>query len=313
MTLPDTTPPTVSISAPANGSSVFGTVALSATASDNKTVTGLQFQIDGVNQGALQTAPPYAWSWDSRTVADGTHRIGAIAVDAAGNTSASTVSVLVANQPVIDAVVSSDQGASVTTVATSAFSTTTGNELLLAFISSGPATSSTTVKSVSGAGLTWVFVKRTNNQKGATEIWRAFATTALTNVAVTATLSQAATSSMTVVSFSNVDTSGTSGSGAIGATASATATSGSPAATLKTTRANSWVFGVGNDVDNPIGRTVGPNQQLVHQYMPPAGGTYWVQQTTTTIALSGTSVTINDTAPTGDRYNLTICEIRSRP
>jgi hypothetical protein len=36
-----------------------------------------------------------------------------------------------------------------------------------------------------------------------------------------------------------------------------------------------------------------------------------VQRMTNPVAAAGTSVTINDTAPTADRYNLTICEIRS--
>jgi hypothetical protein len=48
----DTTPPTVSISAPANGSTVSGTVTITATASDNVGVVGVQFKIDGVNFGS---------------------------------------------------------------------------------------------------------------------------------------------------------------------------------------------------------------------------------------------------------------------
>jgi hypothetical protein len=128
-------------------------------------------------------------------------------------------------------------------------------------------------------------------------------------VSVTATLSQAASSSLTVVSFSGVDPSGTAGSGAIGATKSANASTGAPTATITTTRANSWVFGVGDDWDNPIARTLGPGQTMVHQYMPPVGDTYWVQRTTGLIAVSGTSVTINAVAPTGDRYNLSVCEV----
>jgi hypothetical protein len=115
---------------------------------------------------------------------------------------------------------------------------------------------------------------------------------------------------MTVVSFSNVDTSGANGSGAIGATASANGASGAPSATLITTRNRSWVFGVGNDFDNPAARTLGSGQTLVHQYLAPVGDAYWVQRTTSVVPLSGTSVTISDTAPTGDRYNLAICEIR---
>ena len=148
-------------------------------------------------------------------------------------------------------------------------------------------------------------------QSGTSEIWRAFAPTALSNATVTATLSQAVVSSITVASFSNVDTSGTNGSGAIGAIASGSAGAGAPTATLVTTRANAWVFGVGNDFDNAIARTPGPNQTIVHQALPSVGDTYWVQRVTNPAAASGTTVTVNDTAPANHRYNLTICEIRS--
>ncbi len=46
---PDTTPPTVSITAPANGASVAGTTAVAAAASDNVGVAGVQFLLDGAN------------------------------------------------------------------------------------------------------------------------------------------------------------------------------------------------------------------------------------------------------------------------
>jgi hypothetical protein len=82
---------------------------------------------------------------------------------------------------------------------------------------------------------------------------------------------------------------------------------------LTTTRNNSWVFGVGNDYDNAIARTPGTGQTLVHQYLTPTGDTYWVQMQNAPTPLSGTSVSINDTAPTGDRYNLSICEILPAP
>jgi hypothetical protein len=52
---------------------------------------------------------------------------------------------------------------------------------------------------------------------------------------------------------------------------------------------------------------------MVHQLLSSNGDTYWVQRQTATTPLSGTSVTINDTAPTGDRYNLAICEILPAP
>jgi len=78
---------------------------------------------------------------------------------------------------------------------------------------------------------------------------------------------------------------------------------------LVTTRDNSWVFGVGNDFDNPINRTPAAGQVLVHSYLPPVGDTYWVQRQANITPLAGTSVSINDTAPTGDRYNLTSVEV----
>jgi hypothetical protein len=116
---------------------------------------------------------------------------------------------------------------------------------------------------------------------------------------------------MTVISFTGVDTTGTNGSGAIGNTASANAKTGAPTATLVTTRNNSWVFGVGNDYDNAIARTPGTSETVVHQDLTSTGDTYWVQMQNATTPLGGTSVTINDTAPTGDRYNLSIVEVRT--
>ncbi|MGZ5054304.1 MAG: Ig-like domain-containing protein [Methylobacter sp.] len=211
----------------------------------------------------------------------------------------------------IDATSSGDKGTATNTVSnTQAFSTSAGNELLLAFVSTDYLSgANTTVTGVSGAGLSWALVVRTNTQRGTSEIWRAFATAPLSNVTVTATLSQSVVSSITVMSFTGVDTSGTNGSGAIGATKSANASSGAPTATLITTRAGSWVLGGGNDYDNAIARTPGSNQNLVHQYLAPVGDTYWVQRQNSPTPLSGSSVTINDTAPTGDRYNLSIVEV----
>jgi hypothetical protein len=211
----------------------------------------------------------------------------------------------------IDAKVSADRAAAGTTIATSPFSTTAGNELFLVFVATDRknAANNAVVSSISGAGLTWVLVRRTNTQSGTAEIWRAFATSPLSAVTVTATLSQNVVSSLTVMSFAGVDPTGTNGSGAIGATGSGNASSGAPSASLVTTRNNSWVFGVGNDFDNAIARTPGSGQSLVHQYLPPVGDTYWVQMQNGPTAASGTTVTINDTAPTNDRYNLTICEV----
>jgi hypothetical protein len=221
-----------------------------------------------------------------------------------------TAQAVQASSLAIDAKVSKDAAAASTTVATAAFSTVASNELLLAFVSTDYLSgTNTTVKGISGAGLNWVLVLRTNVQSGTAEIWRAFAASPLTNVTVTATLSHSVVSSMTVVTFTGANTSGTNGSGAIGATKSANANPGAPSASLVTTQNGSWVIGVGNDYDNAIARTLGAGQTLIHQDLAPTGDTYWVQMQTSPTPLSGTTVTVNDTAPAKDRYNLSICEI----
>jgi hypothetical protein len=87
----------VSISAPANGATVSGSVTISANASDNVGVVGVQFQVDGVNLGSQDTTSPYSISWSSTSVANGSHTLSAIASDAAGNKSTATVTVNVSN------------------------------------------------------------------------------------------------------------------------------------------------------------------------------------------------------------------------
>jgi hypothetical protein len=95
---PDTTPPSVAVTAPAAGASVAGSVTLAASAADNVAVAGVQFRVNGVNVGAEVTAPPYYAAWNTTTVADGTHVVTAVARDAFSNTTASSpVSVTVSN------------------------------------------------------------------------------------------------------------------------------------------------------------------------------------------------------------------------
>ena len=86
----DTTAPTVSVSAPAAGATVSGVVAVTATASDDVGVSGVQFRLDGQNLGAEDTSAPYSTNWDTTTAAPGTHTLTAVARDAVGNTRTST-------------------------------------------------------------------------------------------------------------------------------------------------------------------------------------------------------------------------------
>ena len=106
----DTTPPQLSITAPAGGVTVYGTIQLTANATDNVGVTGVQFQLDGTtNLGTLLTGagPTYSYSWDTTTVADGNHTLTATASDAAGNQGSASIPITVSNgnaPPVISGV-----------------------------------------------------------------------------------------------------------------------------------------------------------------------------------------------------------------
>jgi hypothetical protein len=88
-TTSDTENPTVSLTSPASGSTVSGTVTLSANATDNSGVTGVTFLVDGVAVGSEDAAAPYSLSWNSASVANGQHTIAARARDGAGNTATS--------------------------------------------------------------------------------------------------------------------------------------------------------------------------------------------------------------------------------
>jgi hypothetical protein len=93
----DLTPPTVTLTSPAAGSTLVGTVALSAIASDNVAVTRVEFY-DGATLLEAVTTAPYGISWDTRSVANGAHVLTARAYDAVGqSTTSASVSVTVYN------------------------------------------------------------------------------------------------------------------------------------------------------------------------------------------------------------------------
>src|SRR5260370_37417718 len=88
---------------PANGSTISGTVTVSANATDNVGVAAIQFQLDGANLGAAVTGsgPSYSMSWDTTKASNTAHTLTAVASDAAGNTAtAVNISVTVSNTAV---------------------------------------------------------------------------------------------------------------------------------------------------------------------------------------------------------------------
>jgi thermitase len=93
----DTIAPSTTITAPAAGSTVSGSVTMTASATDNVGVTKVEGYVDGQLIGASATAPGN-FAWDTTAYANGTHSLQSIAYDAAGNVGKSaTVSVTVQN------------------------------------------------------------------------------------------------------------------------------------------------------------------------------------------------------------------------
>lgn len=91
--------PTVSVTAPANGATVSGSVVtFSATASDNIGVAGVQFRVDGVDVGAEDTSSPFSITWNTTSFSNAAHTLTARARDAAGNqTTSASISVTIDN------------------------------------------------------------------------------------------------------------------------------------------------------------------------------------------------------------------------
>jgi len=93
----DSQVPSVSITFPSSGSTVSGSVTVTANATDDRGVTKVEFYVDGVLK-STDTGSPYSYNWDTTTFSNGAHTLLAKAYDAAGNVgTSSTVSVTVNN------------------------------------------------------------------------------------------------------------------------------------------------------------------------------------------------------------------------
>ncbi|MEJ6000420.1 CehA/McbA family metallohydrolase [Paucibacter soli] len=127
----DTVAPQVSASV--GGGS--GQITLAAEASDNVGVTRVEFSVDGQLKGSSSQAP-YALKLDSKSLANGSHTLVAMAYDAAGNAGASAgVGFLVANAIDVSSAVRVQSSGLVLNRATQRFNgtvtlTNTGSEAL---------------------------------------------------------------------------------------------------------------------------------------------------------------------------------------
>jgi hypothetical protein len=198
-------------------------------------------------------------------------------------------------------VVATVSSARATRTASVTVSTTTAGDLLVAFVSGrGPAGKSQSA-SVSG-GLKWTLAGRENTGRGDAEVWDARAGGMLHKLRVTATQRYSgSTVTFTVVAFVNA--------AGIGRHATFHSGAGAPIGTLATSKNDSLVFAVGDDWLNSAARTPGAGQAIYYQSTDSAHDTYWVQATKSVAASAGTRVTINDTRPARDPYNLVLAEI----
>lgn len=95
---PQPTPPTISITAPAAGATVSGTITAAAAVADAQGISSVQWELDGSTALGTDTAAPYTEAIDTTKIANGTHTITAIAKDVAGlSTTSSGVAVTVNN------------------------------------------------------------------------------------------------------------------------------------------------------------------------------------------------------------------------
>jgi fibronectin type 3 domain-containing protein len=120
----DTSPPTVTLTAPTNGANVKGSVTLSATASDNVIVSSVSFLVNGAVV-STDTTSPYSFVWNSASIADGLATVSARAVDPSNNAATTTsISVTVDNTPPDTTITSGPTGTVSSTTASFGFTAT---------------------------------------------------------------------------------------------------------------------------------------------------------------------------------------------
>jgi hypothetical protein len=70
------------------------------------------------------------------------------------------------------------------------------------------------------------------------------------------------------------------------------------------------VFAVGHDWDNAVARTLPAGWAQLEQWVDTGpGDTFWSQYTNTTTGPAGSTVMVNDSAPTTDRWDMVAVEL----
>jgi hypothetical protein len=152
-------PPSVSITTPASGATVAGTVTVGASASDDHGVTMVEFFVDGTSIG-IDADGTDGWSraWNTTTVANGGHTVAATATDTAGQTASASIPVSVANP-----------SASTSNMGVFSITWQSGRNLTVTVTvrrdSNASGTLTTADAPVSGAGVTLVLTRDSNGNR----------------------------------------------------------------------------------------------------------------------------------------------------
>jgi hypothetical protein len=92
----DTTKPSVTITSPAENTTVSGSVKVTATATDNTGVSKVEFYVQD-QLASTDTSTPYEYTWETANLPNATFTLTAKAYDAAGNSNTDIQAVIVKN------------------------------------------------------------------------------------------------------------------------------------------------------------------------------------------------------------------------
>ena len=216
---------------------------------------------------------------------------------------------LAASAASLDVHVTARQTSNRSSITSPVFNTSQPSEVLLVLLASdGPAGGQLSFSSVTGGKLTWHLVSRSDQSLGDAEIWATQTVARLTGVSVTANRSSGAYHGMlTVVSVPDPGL-----SLSLAATGSASAISGPSSVTLRGVPAGSSVYAVGNDWDRAFPRRAAAGGALISESVDTsANDTYWAQRLGAPSV--SPSVTVADSAPTTDEWNLAAVAVSAGP
>ncbi|MCW2539131.1 MAG: hypothetical protein JWN95_856 [Frankiales bacterium] len=223
-----------------------------------------------------------------------------------------TITVTAAPKPApatVDTVVAADLHVPCDVIHSPRFSTSAGDELLVAYVSAdGDGHQNQQVTRLDGGGLDWTLASRTSHLSGATEVWQAHATQRLSGAVVTAYLrTEALRASITVAAYLGA-------ADQLGATVKASGTSGAPALTMTTNFDNSLVWGVGRDILRSAQTpSVPADQEVIHSYLDRRNRqAFWVQRRLAPVADAG-SVDLSTSEPINGSWQFIAVEIPPAP